>query len=530
MENFEIIEVDSEFKAKISASVDAFNEDSERLLAFYPPESHQGKKGMKELLRTIHKYKAKDSTFKHKNKSPVIGLEYWYEKGEFTYVLYTPSREIEKLLRKQVYTHYSGSDVKLKSPYIFDIEKGEYITGGRLKLKHHYFEPVKSINGPGRFEINPFHSIFGELDTQDNLRVIMQILFKPAESDWTHLHTKNVEEYAQKKREESRVESMYFGLKKKTIDPTKEQKKAASMIENQIGKLGYYVNFRFFLVSNNKTQLESISSELAHLFNIKFKSELGQTFLPTNHKNKEDIQNEVVDTILRRPSKMYQPKSPLEYIKSTKISGSETIIMNIPELATIAQIPSKSEVPLDSISWTDTPIGGRMSAEAGFDEISEEETKSIEERRKQSSELYEESQDDPEPPEPPEPEPVSEPENDNSTDEVNDMLDQTSEEQTQKATDEVDSLLGSNAPSEPDEQNEEPVVDEDAGDIHEENDTPNPQEAESMADEDIHEENDTQKPQEESTVDEDTEDIDEEDETEQEDDKFESNIDDIIDF
>lgn len=455
MESFEIIEVDSEFKAKISASIDAFNEDSERLLAFYPPESHQGKKGMKEVLRTIHKYEAKNSTFKHKNNSPVIGLEYWYENGEFTYVLYTPSREIEKLLRKQVFTHYSGSDVKLKSPYIFDIEKGEYVTGGRFKLKHHYFEPVKSINGPNKFEINPFHSIFGELDTQDNLRVMIQILFKPAESDWTHLHTKNVEEYAEMKREETRVESMYFGLRSKEIEPTKKQKRAANLIEDQVGKLGYYVNVRFFLVSNQKRQLESISSELAHLFNIKFESELGQTFLPMNHKDKDDIEQEVVDAILRRPTKMYQPKSPIDYFRSTKISGSETIIMNIPELATIAQIPNKKEVPLDSISWTDTPIGSRMSAETGFDEVSEDETKQIEETRKESSELYEEQQNadksSTQPDPTPDPEPTHSPED--SEDEVNDLLGQSNENTTEESstesetTDEVDTLLGSGTES-----------------------------------------------------------------------------------
>lgn len=542
--NFTPVQVNPELKCRIEESINAFNEDSERLLTFLPPENHKGQSRMKELFRTIHKYEAKDSFLKHKNQSPVIGLEYWYEKGEFNYVFYSPSEEIEKILRKQLFTHYDGSDIQLRTPYMFDIEEDEYVVGCRFKLKNHYFEPIKSFDGPGRFEINPFHSIFGELDTQDDLRVIIQFLFKPAENDWTHLHTKNVEEYADMKREETRTSSKFFGLKTKEIEPSSEQKQAASAIEDQVGKLGYYVNMRLFMVSKNKQELKSVSKEVAHLFNIEFESALGQTLEPMNHTTEEDVTEQLINTILRKPEKMYQPKTPVEYVKSTRMSGSDILIMNIPELATLAHIPTRKELPIESINWTDTPIGGRMPADTEFTELTDEEKEQVSESRKQSSELYneEDSQEEPETPQ-----------RENPEDQVEEMLNETesdadtSKEENATAEQEVDDLLDSNTDSESKEtQNSDDEQETEDGESNVQQETTSTEKDRTDIEEDVTDliEQETSPPEESNETSEDTqeesanttseeekdEDTKKDSKDTDEDKEFKSNIDDIIDF
>lgn len=446
MEDFTSTPVDERFSKRIELATKAFDTDRERLLSFYPPVDGPGINEMKEVLRTLHTYEGEDSTFYHHNKSPVNGLEYWYEDGEFKYIMYAPSQRNESLIRRQLYSHYKGCDIKFKKPYIFDINSDDYVIGGRLKLHHHYFEPIKSLNSPEGFEINPFHSIFGELDTRDDMRAIIQVLFKPAEEDWPHLNTKNVEEYAERKRNQTRTESTLFGLRKQTIEPDREDEKAADLIQNQVGKLAYYVNIRFFLVSHNKTQIENIASELANLFEIEFNSRLGQKFKPCQHQDEEDVRDEFIDTILRRPTKMRQPKRPLEYLHSTRIPGSETIIMTIPELATIASIPNKNELPIDSIAWTDKPIAGRMPQDSGFKPLTEEERKNIQEDRKRGTTVPPQTSPPDEntssAPEPETPTPSSEP-----IDTTPEPTETEETEQTQEPEDtesDISSLLGGN--------------------------------------------------------------------------------------
>jgi hypothetical protein len=199
------------------------------------------------------------------------------------------------------------------------------------------------------------------------------------------LNTKNVEEYADKKRNESRKESTWFGLRTQTREPSQAKKREADLIENQVNSLGFYVNVRFFLVHHDKQTIQDIASELSNIIGISFESSLGQTLEPTNHQDEQDVRDEFIDTILRRPIKMRQPKRPLEYLHSTKIPGSETMIMTIPELATLTQIPTKTDVPIESIRWNDKPVGGTIPKESTFKGLAPSEQQKIEEKRKQTS-------------------------------------------------------------------------------------------------------------------------------------------------
>lgn len=370
---------------KLRAAADMVKGE-ETIIRFKPPKNNPGLSEEKDLFKTFFRYEDEETFFKYVNKSSVSAYEVWIEDREIEFAFYVPNEDLEKHYKRQLDTHYSGCDLGSKQGKMVRINEGDYVTAIRFQLDNHYFEPIDIRSGEGGAERSPYRSILGELSLTDDMKAMIQFMFKPAESDWTQLHTVNVSEHAEKVLDRHSYESKLFGLKSKQVEPSAEIKKEVDKIKKQNNSRGFYVDIRLIIAGPNKYEVEEQASQVSNLYENLFESPAGQTLKPDGYDNPEKMKDILLDTAQRNPKYMRQPKAPRAYLHNRFSENTDTLIMSLDELVTIAPIPYEKDFDdLEAMSWADKPLEGAVSGIGDtWEPPSEEEEAEIRERLKGS--------------------------------------------------------------------------------------------------------------------------------------------------
>jgi len=377
MRSFSSIAIDSEKEDRIRHIKELVTDSEAELLFLHPPKNNDGVDQTKKLLESAF-WSLDDSSdwLKRYNTSDVCGFEFWYDEGEIEFFWYTPNEDQGKHYRRHLNTRYSDGQLGESLEKFPDINETEYFVGAQYYLKNHYFEPVNHHASPLSFS-NIYEDLLSEIDTKDDTRVILQVLFKPAADDWTEIHSKTVDDVAEELDMSSQTEKKLFGLIEKEKQPSSEEKKIPGMIRSQKDQKGYYVNFRVGIIGSDKEQIEKEMSEVDDILNISFESASGQNFVPKRNSENE-LQQLLEDMVSRNPDHMFQPKTPKEYLKHKFSDVYKHVIMTATELSSIAHVPSSREVEIDGIKWSLVNADGSLpQSSMDFDEPSEEEKKQI---------------------------------------------------------------------------------------------------------------------------------------------------------
>lgn len=343
MKHFEIVEVDEDIKQNI---LNDFPEEG-KLLSVRPPGDKTTIHEMERLFTTLHTLKMESSFLGGvENNSDTCGLEIWYDKEQFEFVFYVPNKEQERHYRKQLVGHFDEIGIQKKVDNSFlPIEEGDYIAGGRFHLNHHYFEPV---NHNDFTHSDAYKPILSEMDSRDDTRAMMQILYKPARSNWTKTSFNSVSEYA------DTIEDGYkwgskFGIPVKQ-GYSEKYKEVAKDIRDQEDSLAYHVNIRLmFVSSSDDSKLEQQARNVEHQIAREYRRQNGQTFDIQPAQSKDEML-ELIDLMSNRKEHTMDRATGLSVylrtlLKKLPIIGrfiseiyKTRMIMTIPELAAVCHL------------------------------------------------------------------------------------------------------------------------------------------------------------------------------------------------
>lgn len=385
MRNFTAFKIDPLTHSKIRAASSMVSGD-EKLIRFTPPEDNAGLKAQEELFRTLYQYTDHETFFNYVNDSAVCGYEVWLEDREVEFSFYVPNEDLEKHYKRQLNTHYSGCELGPKQGKMISIEEGEYAVAIRFQLDNHYFEPV-TTRSSSAYRSNPYKSILGEMSLTEDMSAMIQFMFKPAEPDWTQLHSKNVTEHAEDVVGRHSHESKFFGMKSVEVDPPSEVKTEAGLIRDQRNSRGFYMDIRVVLVGPDKYEVEQQASQLSNLYEELYESPAGQKLVPDGYDNPTKMKDILLDIAQRNPKYMRQPKAPKSFLHHKFSDNEDTLIMSLDELVTLAPIPYKPDFEnVEGLKWADKPLEGAVSGVGDtWSPPSEEEESEIKDRLRGST-------------------------------------------------------------------------------------------------------------------------------------------------
>lgn len=385
MRNFTAFQVDSQIHSKVRAASSMISGD-EKIIRFTPPENNPGLDGQEELFRTLYQYTDHDTFFKYINDSAICGYEVWLEDREIEFSFYVPNEDLEKHYKRQLNTHYSGCELGPKQGKMINIDEGDYAVAIRFQLDNHYFEPV-STRSSSSYRSNPYKSILGEMSLTEDMSAMIQFMFKPAEPDWTQLHSRNVTEHAEEVVERHSYRSKFFGLKSVEVDPPSEVKTEAGLIRDQRNSRGFYMDIRVVLAGPDKYEVEEQASQLSNLYEELYESPSGQKLIPYGYDNPTEMKDILLDIAQRNPQYMRQPKALKSFIHHKFSDNEDTLIMSLDELVTLAPIPYKPDFEnIEGMKWADKPLEGAVSGVGDtWSPPSEEEESEIRDRLRGST-------------------------------------------------------------------------------------------------------------------------------------------------
>lgn len=370
----------------------AEGQDDIHLLRVSPPEQSDGMDAAPELLSdTLHMYETERSgLFGTKNASPVCGMELWYSNQQSQFVFYTPNDSVEEHYRQQVSGYYSGCDIdgltanegKFIRAYN-DKDEDEAIAVTRMQLNKHYFMPVSSPDGDeNELYSDPYKRILNQIDTKDDTRAMIQVLFKPAPYDWTDNNSTNLETYASQIQNKGGIKTRYFGMKIDEVEDTGIWENAAAEMRSRINQPAFFVNVRIAVIAKESAgqsaeqKATARMNSLTNVFKNVYQTRAEQGFKKKTFKvNEERNAKEILTNMIERnPVHMSQPSSLSTFLWRKLTSNYNTIAMTASELAGLVHLPSSDAVTTGSVSWEDPAVTGTVPPDSeDFEPVDKEE-------------------------------------------------------------------------------------------------------------------------------------------------------------
>jgi len=357
--DYATIKLGPKYVEALSGKTQYCNENS-NMIKVRPPKQNDGVDASINLLRSLHNVKReKQGLTGEKNISEVSGMEFWYDKEELQFLYYVPNDEIENDFRRQIDGYFKGSRIESERDRFITVNEGDYISGADVWLSNHYFEPIRNKEGVEEWD-DPYQMLFNGIDTRDATRTFIQILFKPAEEEWTRTPFMKVDDYAEDFQAE-KTDSSLGGLISTTRDATQQEVDYASKITQQAGRPAFYVNIRFVIVSQNEEETIRQAENVERLFNVGYREVSGQTLEANPAKTEDELSELIRKMAAREATNMQQPSGYLEHWKHANFADHrKRMIMTLTEVAGITHFPTSKEVESNAISWTDTPVEGSL--------------------------------------------------------------------------------------------------------------------------------------------------------------------------
>jgi hypothetical protein len=316
---------------------------------------------------------------------------------------------------------------------------GDYVAAAQLKKKQSYFYPLRSTKGIVAMKEDPYKAITSEILSDDLDRTMIQVVFKPANPNWSNgklgssvLPTRTD---ASEVAEGLRDEKLKNELTTETRDPSQEEMQLAEKVMEYSRRNAYLTNVRVVSFSPYREEARQNVWSLATAFERSYEETAGGgktqsfTMVPAGG-------NKVDEMVLRSARREWKP------------CGT---ILTVPELAATAHIPNNS-IETPAVTWNQTGKGARPPADMPrFDDPPERlppgvrftEADNDEEGNEEQQQEPSGTDDDLEPQSEPEPdsESDSEPEPEEEEEDLPDEEERTVEEPPVDATDPTDEDL-----------------------------------------------------------------------------------------
>jgi len=162
--------------------------------------------------------------------------------------------------RQQLSGYYDGCEIAAQTAEegMFlktSSKKNEAIAVADMHLDKHYFNPVSSPAAEeNELGSDPYQRIANEIDTKDDTRVMLQVLYRPAPRNWTELQDRTLETHAKKVQNKGGFKTRWFGFKVDEVDDPGIWETTASEMRSRINEPAYFVNFRIAVICRGKTQ------------------------------------------------------------------------------------------------------------------------------------------------------------------------------------------------------------------------------------------------------------------------------------
>lgn len=393
MRDIPVLPVDEDIEKATNTLAETMT-DEINLIKVDPPEQSDGMDAAKEFLESVHLLDFdRHMLFSKKNTSPTCGMEMWYDENLVKFVFYTPSDTIEKEYRQQLSGYYDGCDIAQKTPNegMFiktDSEENESIAVIDMQLKEHYFNPISSpVSEENEMDSDPFQRIINEIDTKDDTRAMLQVLYKPAPYDWTELQHETLETYAKKIQNKGGFKTRWFGLKIDDVDDPGIFEGAASEMRSRLNKPAYYVNIRIAIVTRGQSQEQAdkrakaranaVVNTLEHLYETRAQQKLKpRTYKVNEQRNAKET---LVNMIERNGTNMSQSSQIHKHLWEKLTPNYSTIVLTSGELSGLVHLPSSDELTSGAVEWTDQMVEGTVPPDVDdFEPVSPDERDGVE--------------------------------------------------------------------------------------------------------------------------------------------------------
>lgn len=358
MTAFESIKLSPEFNEALSGKTAYANDEDGGLMKVRPPEQNNGIDTSVDLLRSFHDYREEDTLLSTMNVSDTCAFEVWYDREELQFMYYTPTKEREEHYRRQVDGHFKGCRIEDVRDQFVSTQAGDYVTGGEVWLNNHFFEPIRSPKNEDWDD--PYLLLFSELDTRDETRTMIQLLFRPAERDWTRTAWETVDEYAESMTEK-RTQRRLFGLLSSTRDATADEKEYASKITRQAERPAYYVNLRYVVVGTSEQTANIHAENVAKRLQLGYEEVSGQTLATDPCDTPEEVAELLRKVAAREPSNMPDKRGLWEDFKRARFGDPrKNMVMTLNEIAGLTHFPKAKNIGIEAIEWTDRSVDGSL--------------------------------------------------------------------------------------------------------------------------------------------------------------------------
>lgn len=364
MSSFDALKV----SPKIARGFDEGPAEDDIVFGVTLPENSDGLEGSMDLFTAFHRPDS-DSNKRGlfgRGSDTACSLEIWYENEELKFVFYLPSEREDEYYRRQLAGHYRGISLDEKvdrSEKFISLDDGDYVAATRLKLRKHYFEPIGNpITGDGEVDQDPYQTILNEADTKDDdMKMVIQFLYKPAPEGWTSYFGSSAESYAEALEETGTSNPRMFGFRTDTVENTDARRTGASNIRARVNKMGYHINARVLVASPDKDEVERHLNSLTSLFETTYMSPTKQTLIADPPISRRHLLRQM---ITRTPQRMKVPSGPTGLLSTLWRGASDRMILTIPEFSGVVHLPSSNDITVDGLNWTDTPVKGTLPPES----------------------------------------------------------------------------------------------------------------------------------------------------------------------
>lgn len=349
------------------------------LLNIRPYAENTGISGGAELLRAVHD---PEKGLFGRNNSDAHSFEIWHDNGKLKFFMHAANEEAADDFKRRVATNYSDSVTTTVEDRAFpEINEDDYVVGSYCTMKKGVYFPIRHFEDGDGFETDPYADLTADMLSDEDTRIVMQVVFKAAREDWTQggfFNSNSVHDVAEGLRN-----GRCDGWINPTIkDPTSKELASADIVESQVGEPAFHTNIRILAISPDKQKAKQRVRSLSRKFHKFYESTTQQSLEGNNISTKN-----------------WDGLSPHVERMRNRTWTDRSMIMSIHELAGVAHIPNRNEVQTPNIEWVFGQSGGRVPPEMDWDvEVDEDDLYDLEdpdidvEERKRQERLREENE------------------------------------------------------------------------------------------------------------------------------------------
>jgi len=366
--NYEAAQVSEGDVERLAAAVEVERGGESELLQARPAKENDGITAGVGLLKNLHDVRLDRAAGVTRNVSHTYGHELWHEDGKIQFVWRAPNETTALDLTDKIENRYDA-DVSPTQRVFPTVEPEDYVAGATVHLTDSFWKPIKSpLTEKGDedpitdedpygdittdMEFTPRSGPDGDRITADECRVLVQTMFSPARDVWSRggAWGENVKDKARGRTKPSYSASWLGAVREK--EPTRDDRKAADILQRQYGEKGYYVTMRVFVVSPYRQVAEDYARTVAGDYRRYYESFTQQGLAP------EPIApGGMVDVLTDAVTRRHRVST------RDRLAVGGKCLLNVYGLAAVAHLPNE-EINSPAVDWYEMETGPGVPPDA----------------------------------------------------------------------------------------------------------------------------------------------------------------------